>query len=98
MNKSNIEHAIAGLFLQVIIWLATDSLWLGFVFVTGLFLGREHAQFEYKLGNPSKLKGYEAFAFWKWSLDSKLDFILPVLVTLLVALGGSHLNLTMPYF
>lgn len=86
MNKSHIEHLVAALIAQAIIWLATGSLWFGFVFVSGLFLGREHAQFEYKIGDPSKLKWFEALAFWKWSLDAKLDLIIPVGATLLVAL------------
>ena len=86
MNKSNIEHAIAGLVLQIIIWLATGSLWLGFAFVVGLFLGREHAQFEATLNGPPKWKRYEALAFWKWSTDAKLDFALPVLATLALAM------------
>ena len=91
MNKSHIEHLVAALVTQAVIWFATGSLWLGFAFVVGLFLGREHAQFEYTLNDPPKIKRCKALAFWRWSLDSKLDFILPVVVTLLVALVGSHL-------
>ena len=86
MNKSHIEHLVAALIAQALIWLATGSLWYGFVFVSGLFLGREHAQREYKIGNPSKLRGFEALDFWRWSLDAKLDLIIPVGATLLVAL------------
>lgn len=85
MNKSNIEHAIAGLALQAIIWLATGSLWLGFAFVTGLFLGREHAQFEFTLNGTPKRKRYEALAFWKWSTDAKLDLLIPTAAVFLVA-------------
>lgn len=86
MNKSNIEHAIAGLVLQIVIWLVTGSLWLGFAFVTGLFLGREHAQYEYTISGPPKTKRYEALAFWKWSTDAKIDFTLPVLLTLIISI------------
>ena len=86
MNKTHIEHLVIALVLQALVWLVTGSPWYGFVFVSGLFLGREHAQFEYKIGDPSKLKGYEALAFWKWSLDAKLDLIVPAGATLLVAL------------
>lgn len=89
MNRTHIEHLIVGVVLQVIIWLATGSLWLGFAFVVGLFLGREHAQFEYKIGDPSKLKRYEALAFWKWSTDAKFDFIFPVIVTFIISIIGA---------
>lgn len=85
MNKSHIEHLVAALVTQAVIWLATGSLWLGFAFVTGLFLGREHAQFEFTLNGPSKRKRCEALAFWKWPTDAKLDFMFPVLGTLALA-------------
>lgn len=85
MNKSHIEHLVAALIAQALIWLATGSLWLGFAFVFGLFLGREHAQREYKIGDPSKLKGYEALDFWRWSTDAKLDFLVPVAGALALA-------------
>lgn len=86
MNKSNIEHLVAALVAQAVIWLVTGSLWYGFVFVSGLFLGREHAQREYQIGGSSKRKRYEALKFWRWSLDAKLDLIVPAGATLLVAL------------
>ena len=86
MNKTHIEHLVIALVLQALIWLATSSLWLGFAFVFGLFLGREHAQREYKLGNPSKLKGFEALGFWRWSKDAKADLLFPVLATLFVSI------------
>lgn len=91
MNRSHIVHVIVGLFIQANIWLVTGSLWLGFAFVTGMFLGREHAQFEYKLGGPTKYTRYEALAFWKWSTDAKLDLVLPAIATLIVSIGGALL-------
>ena len=91
MNKTHIEHLVIALVLQALVWLATGSLWLGFAFVFGLFLGREHAQREYKIGDPSKLKGYEALDFWRWSKDAKIDLALPVGVTLLIAILGVYL-------
>ena len=42
----------------------------------GFYLGREVAQNEAKLGTPPWWSGFQ---FWKWSLDSKLDFVLPLL-------------------
>ena len=86
MNRSNIEHLVAALIAQAVIWFATGSLWLGFAFVFGLFLGREHAQREYQIGGAGKRKRYEALNFWRWSKDSKFDLALPTLATLLVAI------------
>lgn len=91
MNKSNIEHLVFGLIAQAAIWIVTGSLWLGFAFVTGLFLGREHAQFEYTLNDPPKIKRHKALAFWKWSTDAKIDFALPVLITSLVAVSADFI-------
>lgn len=85
MNKTHIEHLVIALVIQALVLIATGSLWFGFVFVFGLFLGREHAQREYKIGDPSKLKGYEALDFFRWSTDAKLDFLVPVVGTLALA-------------
>lgn len=85
MNRSNIEHLVAALIAQAVIWLATGSLWLGFAFVFGLFLGREHAQREYQIRGSGKRKRYEALKFWRWSTDAKLDFLAPVVGSLVLA-------------
>jgi hypothetical protein len=44
-------------------------------FGIAFFLGREHAQAQrnYNLGD------FEAFSFWKWSLDAQLDLLFPVI-------------------
>lgn len=91
MNRSNVEHLVAALITQAVIWAATGSLWLGFVFVFGLFLGREHAQREYQIVGSGKRKRYEALNFWSWSKDSKFDLALPALATLLVAISVPYL-------
>lgn len=85
MNRSNVEHLVAALIAQALIWFATGSLWLGFAFVFGLFLGREHAQREYQIGGSGKRKRYEALDFWRWSLDAKLDLLIPTAAVFLVA-------------
>jgi hypothetical protein len=81
MNHTNWEHAIFALIGQIVIFLITGSWWLGAIGASGFFLGREHAQFEYKIGNPSTLNPLEGFQFWKWNLDSKLDSLFPVVST-----------------
>lgn len=92
MNSTHLEHlvialAIQGLFIVVFNLLKQPSgAWFGAFFVTALFLGREHAQREYKIGDPSKLKGYEALDVWRWSLDAQLDLFIPAIAVFLVAI------------
>ena len=78
MNQTNFEHLGIALAFQFILGYLTGNYWIGAAFAIGVFGGREHAQREYKIGDPSKLIGYEALDFWRWSLDSKLDLMLPV--------------------
>ncbi len=89
MNRTNFEHAAIAVFLQLLLAAITGSLVLGAVFAVGVFIGREHAQREYRLGDPSKLKGYEALDFWRWTLDEQLDLLFPVVAVALVGWVGS---------
>ncbi len=84
MNKTNFEHLAVALFLQAIIGLATGNWLAATLLPIGIFLGREHAQREYKIGNPSLLIGYEALDLWRWSKDALLDLFVPVLGVTLV--------------
>ncbi|NYT61882.1 hypothetical protein H0A66_06045 [Alcaligenaceae bacterium] len=85
MNISNYEHLVYALVIQVALWLATRNWWLGAMLAIGLFIGREHAQREYQLGDTSKLGPWEAFDVWNWSLDAQLDIIFPAIAVVLVA-------------
>ena len=78
MNRSNLEHLIVALLIQVLTGLFSGEWVLGAIAASFLFLGREHAQREYKIGDPSKLIGYEALDFWRWSRDGLLDLLVPV--------------------
>lgn len=51
----------------------------------GLLIGREHAQREYKTGDPLILAPWETFDVWNWRLDAQLDLLLPVAAVVLVA-------------
>lgn len=91
MNRTHLEHLIIALIIQgffvggfYLLGLQHGT-WVGAVFVTALFLGREHAQREYKIGDPSQLKGYEALDIWRWPLDAKLDLLIPTAAAFLVA-------------
>lgn len=91
MNMTHLEHfvialVIQGLFIFVFACLEKPhGAWFGAFFVSALFLGREHAQREYKIGDPSQLVGYEALDVWRWSLDAQLDLLLPVIAVFIVA-------------
>lgn len=92
MNMTHVEHFIAALLIQGLFVVAFYLLklphghWVGAIFVTALFLGREHAQREYKIGDPSKLKGYEALDIWRWPLDAQLDLLVPTITVFAIAL------------
>lgn len=83
MNQSNFEHAGYALLMQLVIGLVFGDWFAGACFGTAFFLGREHAQNQDKLGYTFKTT-FQAFDIRKWSLDSRLDFIFPLVTTLLV--------------
>ena len=99
MNQTNFEHAGFALMMQSVFLLlgvfvfheVTVLAWVGATFASAFFLGREHAQREYKLGDPSKLMGHEAFDIWRWKLDAQLDLLFPVLATVVVAVATHYL-------
>lgn len=81
MNRTNLEHAIYALLMQVPFSLF-GFWWAGAAFGAAFFLGREHAQREYHLGDPSTLSPFAAFDFMGWSRDSQLDLLCPVVAVL----------------
>lgn len=85
MNITHLEHIIYALALFAIIGWPSRNWWAGAAFAAAFFIGREHAQREYKIGDPSKLMPWEGFDVWRWSLDAQLDLALPVLAVLIAA-------------
>ncbi len=100
MNQTNFEHAGFALMMQSVFLLlgvfvfheVTMLAWIGAAFASAFFLGREHAQREYKLGDPSKLMGHEAFDIWRWKRDAVLDLVFPVVAVVAVAAGVMFLR------
>jgi hypothetical protein len=93
MNQTNFEHAGYALLMQFCIGILTGNWWAGAAFGAAFFLGREHAQFEKKLacgGAVTSLNPFAGFAIWKWSLDSKLDFLFPVIAVLPLAIVSPY--------
>ena len=86
MNRTNFEHAVYALAMQIVIGLLTQNWWAGAAFGSAFFIGREHAQREYQIGNPSKLKPWQGFDIWRWSLDAQLDAAFPIIATTALAL------------
>jgi hypothetical protein len=87
MNRTNFEHAIFAALMQLAIGFVTNNWLAGACFGIAFFLGREHAQFQHKLGYTLK-KTFLAFDMRKWSLDAQLDLLFPT-VTCLVIYGIS---------
>lgn len=94
MNRSNIEHVLYALAMQAAIALATGDWWLGAAFAAGFFCGREHAQAEERYisrcGVPRdctpRAPEFAAFNPSLWTADALLDFVLPSVVVLAVAM------------
>lgn len=86
MNKTNFNHAFWAVVLQLFVFFVTGSMLAGFCAGIAFFVGREHAQFEYKIGGPGSLKPWEGFQVWKWSTDAILDVVFPVIAVSLVML------------
>lgn len=87
MNKTNFNHAFFAMLMQVFIGLLTGNWWAGAAFGAAFFLGREHAQFEKHLTNGGPVGGLNplaGFQFWKWSIDSQLDLLFPVIAVIVV--------------
>ncbi|NYT38861.1 hypothetical protein ERD78_18905 [Allopusillimonas soli] len=85
MNRTNIEHAAYAVLMQAVIGLISGNWWIGAAFGAAFFLGREHAQREYHLGDPSHLPPWRAFDVWNWTTDARLDLLCPVAAVLVLA-------------
>lgn len=86
MNRTNFEHAVYALIIQLIIGLLTNNWWAGMAAGSALFIGREHAQREFEISKPHLLKPWEGFDVWRWSLDAKLDALFPIIATTALAI------------
>lgn len=86
-------HGAVTVTLQVLVGLLLGDWLLGGVAAIMFYLGREHAQREYKIAGYVKtgmsvkdLKPWQAFDFKNWSVDSLIDLLIPVAFAATVAL------------
>jgi hypothetical protein len=83
----NFEHSVYALLFMAIAGLITGNWLAGTMLGSGFFLGREHAQAEYRAiekfyeGKRSNMPWYGGFQSRVWDLKSILDLGLPIIVT-----------------
>ena len=92
MNQSTLGHTATAILFQVVLWIVTGDWWIGAAFGSAFFLGREHAQAEYrwieKFGNHRRenLEIFSPFDPRVWTkLDAWLDWIAPVVAVVIFA-------------
>jgi hypothetical protein len=86
--KTALIHAAFALAFQLIVGLSTGNWWAGAAGGALFYLGREHAQREYKLTAGASVKGlrpWDGMDIANWSTDAKLDLAVPVAAVLAVA-------------
>ena len=88
MNRTNFEHPASALLFMAIVGLLTGNWLAGAMLGLGFFLGREHAQAEYRViqkfyeGKRANMPWYGGFEPRGWDLKSILDFVLPIVATM----------------
>ena len=82
-----LEHSAYALLFMAIIGLLTNNWIAGACFGSAFFVGREHAQAEYRViqkfyeGKRANMPWYGGFEPRGWDLKSVLDFVLPIAAT-----------------
>jgi hypothetical protein len=89
MNRTNFEHLGYALLMQVAVGLLTGDWLAGAMLGAGFFIGREHAQVQ----RNDNVGDFRAFDLRIWTLDNRLDAILPCLGVALVAWLSERLTL-----
>ena len=87
-------HAVMALLLQVIFAQIWDNWWIGAAFGAALFIGREHAQAEYRWiaeyspdGRRASMPWWGGFDPRVWrKADALLDWLVPLAAVITLAL------------
>jgi hypothetical protein len=86
-TMKNFEHSAYALLFMAIIGLLTNNWLAGACFGVAFFVGREHAQAEYRViehfyeGKRANMPWSGGFERRAWNLKSILDFVLPIAAT-----------------
>jgi membrane protein required for beta-lactamase induction len=89
------NHIIPALLVQLL--LSPFGWWLGALFAIGYYLGREMAQAEYRViqtyygGKRANMPWWGAFQRRAWNVKSILDWVLPSLAVVIVAIVAPRL-------
>jgi hypothetical protein len=92
-DLSPVYHALLAVAVQVVIGLLTGNWWAGAAFGAAFYLGREHAQAEYRWikefgdGSRSSMPWYGGFdpRIWSGNYASIADWAVPALAVVGVA-------------
>jgi hypothetical protein len=88
----NFEHSAYALLFMAIVGLLTRNWFAGACFGSAFFVGREHAQAEYRViekfyeGKRANMPWYGGFERRAWDVKSILDFVLPIAATAIALL------------
>lgn len=94
---NHLAHPVIALVLQAIIGLVSGDWWIGAAAGSFYFIGREYAQAEYRNiehnydGRRSNMPYFGGLEPRAWTLKGVLDFILPSLAVVLVAVLRSRI-------
>ena len=86
------SHIFPALAIQLL--LSPFSWWAGALLAAGFYLGREHAQAEYRViqkfydGKRANMPWYGGFEPRGWDMKSMLDWILPTVITMTIAISS----------
>jgi len=84
----NLAHSAYALLFMAIIGLLTGNWFAGACFGSAFFIAREHAQAEYRViqtyygSKRANMPWYGGFERRAWNLKSILDFVLPIVATM----------------
>lgn len=89
----NLEHSAYALLFMAIIGLLSGDWLAGAMLGVGFFVGREHAQAEYRViqkfydGKRANMPWYGGFEPRGWDLDSVLDLLFPIIACTAVCIA-----------
>ena len=94
---NHLAHPVIALVLQAIIGIVSGDWWAGAVAGSFYFIGREYAQAEYRNIEQNYGGFRRNMPYWggleprAWTLKGLLDFILPSIAVIVVALARNYL-------